>query len=385
MSKIGKKLETLCIHAGDTIDPATGAVMPPIYTSSTFEHESFGRPRAYAYSRGANPTRGALERCMAELEGGLRGFAYASGMAATAAVLELLEVGSHVVAPKCIYGGTLRLFDQVRRHSAGTEITYTDFDDLDQVASEMRATTRLIWLESPTNPLLEIIDLQAVADLAHRHDSLVCVDNTFATPIIQRPLELGCDIVMYSSTKYLGGHCDVIGGINVVASEELAKSIASVSSATGGIAGPFDAYLVLRGLKTLALRMERHQSNAQTVAEWLEQHPRVSEVRFPGLSSHPQHDLACRQMDGFGGVVTFTLDGDLEAVGTVLEKLRIFVMAESLGGVESIVGHPPTMSHSNLSPEQRLELGIPDNMIRLSIGIEHIDDLLADLDQALSG
>jgi cystathionine gamma-lyase len=384
MSNSGKKLETLCIHAGQTTDPATGAVMPPIYTSTTFEHEAFGQPGEYAYSRGANPTRAALERCIAELEGGVRGFAYASGMAATAAVLELLEAGSHVITQQGIYGGTLRLFNRLRRHSAGLDFTFVDFFDLQQVESLLRPETRLIWLETPTNPLLDVVDLAAIAELAHRHDVLVCVDNTFASPILQRPLERNCDIVMHSSTKYLGGHSDALGGINVVADPELGQRIAAITSGVGSVAGPFDAYLVLRGIKTLALRMERHETNAQAVAAWLEMHERVQLVRYPGLSSHPQHALARSQMDGFGGVVSFQLDGDLTAVGDVLEKLQVFTMAESLGGVESLVGHPATMSHSNMPDEQRRELGINDNLIRLSLGIEHVDDLSGDLEQALA-
>ncbi len=384
MSNSGKKLETLCIHAGQTTDPATGAVMPPIYTSTTFEHEAFGQAGEYAYSRGGNPTRAALERCIAELEGGVRGFAYASGMAATAAVLELLEAGSHVITQQGIYGGTLQLFNRLRRHSAGLDFTFVDFFDLQQVESLLRPETRLIWLETPTNPLLDVVDLAAIAELAHRHDVLVCVDNTFASPILQRPLERNCDIVMHSSTKYLGGHSDALGGINVVADPELGQRIAAITSGVGGVAGPFDAYLVLRGIKTLALRMERHETNAQAVAAWLEMHERVQLVRYPGLSSHPQHALARSQMDGFGGVVSFQLDGDLTAVGDVLEKLQVFTMAESLGGVESLVGHPATMSHSNILAEQRRELGINDNLIRLSLGIEHVDDLIGDLEQALA-
>ncbi len=384
MSDSGKKLDTLCIHAGQTTDPVTGAVMPPIYTSTTFEHEAFGQAGEYAYSRGSNPTRAALERCVAELEGGVRGFAYASGMAATAAVLELLEAGSHVITQPGIYGGTLRLFNQLRRHSAGLNFTFVDFFDLQQVESLLRPETRLIWIETPTNPLLDVVDLTAIAELAHRHDVLVCVDNTFASPILQRPLERDCDIVMHSSTKYLGGHSDALGGINVVADPELGQRIAAITSGVGGVAGPFDAYLVLRGIKTLALRMERHETNAQAVAAWLGTHQRVQLVRYPGLPSHPQHALARSQMDGFGGVVSFQLDGDLTAVGEVLDKLQVFTMAESLGGVESLVGHPATMSHSNIPAEQRRELGINDNLIRLSLGIEHVDDLIADLDQALT-
>jgi cystathionine gamma-lyase len=374
------RLETRCIHAGETVDPATGAVMPPIYTSTTYRQVSFGEPLDYAYSRVANPTRAALERCMAELESGVRGLAYSSGMAATAGVLELLDAGSHVVAPADIYGGTLRLFKQVRARTAGLQFSFVDFCDLDGVSAAIRPETRLMWIESPTNPLLKVIDIDAAIALARRHDMLVCVDNTFATPCFQRPLELGCDIVMHSTTKYLGGHSDVIGGVNVVANEELGRQMLSLRSAVGGVPGAFDAYLVLRGIKTLALRMERHAVNALAVADWLQQQPRVADVIYPGLQEHPQHELAARQMDGFGGMLAFMLDGD---VARFMNALQIFAAAESLGGVESLAGHPASMSHSNLAPAERRAMGILDNMIRLSVGIEAADDLIADLERAL--
>ena len=378
------KLATRCIHAGDTVDAATGAVMPPIVTSTTFKQPAFGEPGPYVYSRASNPTRDALERCVAELESGVRGLAFASGMAATATVLELLQAGDHVIAPADIYGGTLRLFSEVRARTFGLEFSFVNFCDLDEVKKAIRPTPRLFWVETPTNPLLRIMDLARTVDLARENKIMVAVDNTFATPCVQRPLEFGCDIVMHSTTKYLGGHSDVMGGLNVVADEELGQRMASMRSAGGGVAGPFDAYLTLRGVKTLALRMEKHQHNALTIARWLDEHRQIERVIYPGLESHPQHALAAKQMAGFGGVVTIELRGGLAHVGNFLNALEIFTLAESLGGVESLVGHPATMSHSNLAPARRLELGIPDTLVRLSPGIEDVDDLLADLDQALS-
>lgn len=378
------KLATRCIHAGDTVDSATGAVMPPIVTSTTFKQTAFGEPGNYIYSRVANPTRDALERCVAELESGVRGLAFSSGMAATATVLELLDNGAHVIAPSDIYGGTLRLFGEVRTRTSGLEFSFVNFCDLAEVESAIRPNTRLFWMETPTNPLLKILDLAAAVEIARRHNILVAVDNTFATPCFQRPLEFGCDIVMHSTTKYLGGHSDALGGLTVVADEELGKKMLSMRSAAGGVAGPFDAYLTLRGVKTLALRMERHASNTMAMARWLEGQDKVEHVYFPGLESHPQHELASRQMDAFGGIVTFRLRGDLGAVGQFMNHLEVFTLAESLGGVESLVGHPASMSHSHLSPEKRLALGIPDNLIRLSSGIEDIDDLLTDLENALA-
>ena len=380
----GHKLATRCIHAGDTVDPATGAVMPPIVTSTTFQQKAFGEPGDYVYSRASNPTRDALERCVAELESGVRGLAFSSGMAATATVLELLDAGAHVISPADIYGDTLRLFRQVRTRTSGLEFSFVDFCDLAEIEKAIRPTTRLIWVETPTNPLLRILDLEAIVAIARQHDLLVCVDNTFATPCVQRPLELGCDIVMHSTTKYLGGHSDALGGLNVVADEALGKQMLSMRSAVGGVAGPFDAYLTLRGVKTLALRMERHQSNCAAIASWLEAQKNVERVFYPGLDSHPQHELASRQMEGYGAVVSFILRGDLSTVGTFMNRLEVFTLAESLGGVESLAGHPATMSHSNLSVSERETLGIPDNLIRLSAGIEDVDDLLADLDRALS-
>ena len=378
------KLATRCIHAGDTVDPATGAVMPPIYTSTTYRQKGFGEPGDYVYSRAENPTRNALERCIADLESGVRGLAFSSGMAATATVLELLDKGAHVIAPGDIYGGTLRLFRQVRTRTSGLEFSFVDFCDPVQIEKAIRKTTRLFWVETPTNPLLRIMDLEATVEIARRHDIMVCVDNTFATPCIQRPLEFGCDIVMHSTTKFLGGHSDVLGGLTVVADAALGREMLSMRSAAGGVAGPFDAYLTLRGVKTLALRMERHQANSGAIADWLEGQEKVERVYYPGLASHPQHELASRQMDGYGPVVSFVLRGGLSKVGEFMNHLQVFALAESLGGVESLAGHPATMSHSNLSQAEREALDIPDNLIRLSAGIEDADDLMADLDRALS-
>ena len=377
-------LPTRCIHAGDTVDPATGAVMPAIYTSTTFRQDAFGEPGDYFYSRASSPTRDALERCVAELESGARGLAYSAGQAATAAVLDLLDAGDHILAPADIYGGSLRLFNQVRRRTAGLSASYVDFGDPAAVEAAIRPETRLIWIETPTNPLLNVHDLQSIVAVAGRHKVLVCVDNTFATPCFQRPLEVGCDIVMHSATKYLGGHSDVLGGLLVVTDEELGKQLASLRSAVGSVMSPFDSYLVLRGVKTLALRMERHGANALAVAKWLEKHEKAERVIYPGLPDHPGHELAARQMDGFGGVVTFVLAGGQPEVERFMNALSVFTLAESLGGVESLVGHPATMSHSVVPETERRAMGIGDTMIRLSVGIEHVDDLIADLDNALS-
>jgi cystathionine gamma-lyase len=384
MNRKSDKPETRCIHAGNTVDSVTGAVMPAIYTSSTFENEAFGVPREYIYSRGDNPTRAALERCAAELEGGVRAFGCASGMAATAAVLDLLPAGAHVVVPNEVYGGTYRLLTDIRAKSAGIEASFVDFSSPDNVAAACKDNTALVWFESPTNPLLSVIDIKAIAEVAHAHGALAAVDNTFATPMNQRPLELGCDIVMHSTTKYFGGHSDVIGGLVVVADAELGERLSGVIAITGGVAGPFDAYLTFRGIKTMALRMERHQSNSLAIAEWLERHKKVSRVIYPGLASHPGHELASRQMDmGYGAVVALELNGKQADVAAFMNKLQYFAIAEGLGGVESLVGHPRTMSHSRVPEDQKDALGLTENLVRLSVGIEHVDDLIADLDQAL--
>jgi cystathionine gamma-lyase len=378
-----QKPATRCIHAGDTEDPATGAVMPPIHTSVTYAQEELGKTRGYVYTRSANPTRDAVERCLAELEGGARALAFASGMAATATALELLDAGAHVIAPFDGYGGTFRILSEVRSRSAGLEVSFVDCCDLAAIEAAIRPETKMLWLESPTNPLLGIQDLKHAAALAKRHGILTVVDSTFATPLYQRPLEHGCDIVMHSATKYLGGHSDVLGGFLVAGTPELGKRLHLLRSMAGGVAGPFDSYLILRGIKTLALRMERHSENAQAVAEFLEGHARVKRVFYPGLASHPGHALAKRQMDGFGGMLSFEIDGGAAAARAFLEKLEVFTLAESLGGVESLAGYPATMSHSAMPAEQRRAAGISDSLIRLSVGIEDASDLVADLEAAL--
>lgn len=379
-----QQFATRCIHAGGATDPATGAVMPPIVTSTTFAWEALGQPREHIYTRSSNPTRNALERCVAELEGGARALAYASGQAATAGILDLLDAGSHVIAPLDFYGGTRRLFDQVRRRTAGLSFSFVDQADPAAIEAAIRPETRLLWIETPTNPLLRLVDLPVVTALARRRGILACVDNTFATPCFQRPLELGADLVMHSATKYLGGHSDVLGGIVVAADAELGARLHLLRSATGGVLGPFESYLVVRGIKTLALRMAAHHANSLAVAQYLAAHPRAERVHHPGLPSHPQHALACRQMAGFGGVVSFELAGDSGAVARFLDGLRVFTVAESLGAVESLAGHCATMSHSSVPTEERRAMGIADNLVRLSVGIESRDDLLADLDQALA-
>jgi cystathionine beta-lyase/cystathionine gamma-synthase len=378
------KFATRVIHGGQQPDPTTGAIMPPIYATSTYVQASPGRHKGYEYSRTHNPTRQAFERCVANLEGGTHGFAFASGMAATATILELLDSGSHVIAMDDLYGGTRRLFDGVRRRSAGLEFSFVDLTDPDLIEEALRDNTRMIWVESPSNPLLKIVDFEAIVELARARSILVVADNTFATPCLQRPIEHGVDIVMHSATKFLNGHSDMVGGIAVTADAELAERLAYLSNAIGAIAGPFDSFLALRGVKTLDVRMERHCSNALAVASWLERDPRVARVIYPGLPSHPQYELAMRQMSGFGGIVTFFIDGDLERARGFLERCRLFALAESLGGVESLVDHPAIMTHASVPARQREELGIDDRLIRLSVGIEDINDLLADIEQALS-
>jgi cystathionine gamma-lyase len=379
-----QKFATRVIHGGQQPDPTTGAIMPPIYATSTYVQASPGRHKGYEYSRTHNPTRQAFERCAANLEGGSHGFAFASGMAATATILELLDSGAHVIAMDDLYGGTRRLFDGVRKRSAGLEFSFVDLTDPDLIEAALRDNTRMIWVESPSNPLLKIVDFEAIVELARARGILVVADNTFATPCLQRPIEYGVDIVMHSATKFLNGHSDMVGGIAVTADAELAERLAYLSNAIGAIAGPFDSFLALRGLKTLDVRMERHCSNALAVASWLERDPRIARVIYPGLPSHPQYELAMRQMSGFGGIVTFFIDGDLERARTFLERCRVFALAESLGGVESLVDHPAIMTHASVPARQREELGIDDRLIRLSVGIEDINDLLADIEQALS-
>ena len=379
-----KQLATRAIHAGQSPDPSTGAIMPPIYATSTYVQSGPGEHQGYEYSRTQNPTRMAYERCLADLESGTHGFAFASGMAATSTILELLDSGSHVVAMDDLYGGTRRLFAGVRERSAGLSFNFVDMTDLSLLERALTPATRMIWLETPTNPLLKIVDLQAVAELAGRHGALVVVDNTFATPCLQRPLAFGADVVVHSATKYLNGHSDMVGGIIATADDELAEQLGYLQNSIGAVAGPFDSFLALRGLKTLPLRMERHSENALAIANWLTRHARVAEVLYPGLESHPQHALARQQMTAFGGIVTFFLDGTIDDVSQFLKKSELFALAESLGGVESLVNHPARMTHASVPADVRADLGITDQMIRLSVGIESQDDLIADLEQALN-
>ncbi|WP_240095699.1 cystathionine gamma-synthase [Thermomonas flagellata] len=379
------RLATLAIHGGQAPDPSTGAVMPPIYATSTYAQSSPGVHQGFEYSRSQNPTRFAYERCVAALEGGRRGFAFASGLAATATVLELLDSGDHVIASDDLYGGSYRLFERVRRRSAALDFSFVDLSDLDAFAAAITPRTRLVWIETPTNPLLKLVDIAAVAALAHRHGLRVVVDNTFASPVLQRPLQLGADIVMHSATKYLNGHSDMVGGVLVVGEDAaLAEQLAFLQNAVGAVQGPFDSFLALRGLKTLPLRMRAHCANALALAQWLQGQPGVAEVLYPGLPSHPQHALAARQMDGFGGMLSLRLAGGFPAAQRFCERLRLFTLAESLGGVESLVNHPAVMTHASIPPARRAQLGIGDDLVRLSVGIEAVEDLQADLAQALA-
>ena len=373
---------TRTIHAGQTPDPSTGAIMTPIYATSTYVQQSPGDHQGFEYSRSQNPTRNAYERCLADLESGSHGFAFASGMAAIATVLELIDSGSHILAMEDLYGGSFRLFDGVRQRSAGLSFTFADLSDPAALESQIRPETRMIWVESPTNPMLTLVDLAAVARVAKANDLLFVVDNTFASPYLQRPLEFGADIVVHSATKYLNGHSDVVGGAVVVNGDPLAERLWYLQNAVGAIAGPFDSFLALRGLKTLALRMQRHCENADKIAHWLEKHANVEHVIYPGLASHPQHGLAVRQMSGFGGMITFFIKGGLNAARRFLENCRLFALAESLGGVESLVEHPGIMTHASVPPEKRAALGISDTLIRLSVGVEDVDDLITDLSHA---
>jgi cystathionine gamma-lyase len=375
---------TRAIHGGQSPDPTTGAVMPPIYATSTYAQSSPGVHKGYEYSRTQNPTRMAYERCIADLEGGTRGFAFASGMAATATLLELVDSGDHVVAMDDLYGGSFRLFERVRRRSANLDFTFADLSDPNAAAAAIGPKTRMIWIETPTNPLLKLVDIAAVVAAARGRGILVVVDNTFATPWIQRPLELGADIVMHSATKFLNGHSDMVGGVAVVGDAALAERIGFLQNAIGAVGGPFDSFLALRGLKTLPLRMRRSSESALEIAARLERHPRVERVIYPGLPSHPQYAVAKRQMAAGGsGIVTFFLKGALTEARRFLERLEVFTLAESLGGVESLVDHPAIMTHASVPPEARAKLGISDSLVRLSIGIEDVPDLVADLENAL--
>ncbi|PAW49584.1 cystathionine beta-lyase [Pseudomonas moraviensis] len=376
---------TRVIHAGQEPDPTTGALMPPIYANSTYLQDSPGVHKGFDYGRSHNPTRFALERCVADLEGGTRAFAFASGLATISTVLELIDAGSHVISGNDLYGGTFRLFDKVRQRSAGHRFSYVDLTDLAAFEAALQDDTRLVIVESPTNPLLSLSDLAAIARICRARGIISVADNTFASPYIQRPLELGFDIVLHSTTKYLNGHSDVIGGIAVVGQNaELADKLGFLQNAVGAISGPFDAFLTLRGVKTLALRMERHCSNALELAKWLEQQPQVKRVYYPGLPSHPQHELAKRQMHGFGGMISVDLNSDLDGARRFLENVKIFALAESLGGVESLIEHPAIMTHATIPAETRAKLGIGDGLVRLSVGVEDLEDLRADLAYALT-
>ncbi|MBU1695184.1 MAG: cystathionine gamma-synthase [Verrucomicrobia bacterium] len=377
------RFETRAIHDGQPSDPVTGAVMTPVYQTSTFQQDGIGKPRAYEYSRSGNPTRAALEAALASLESGKYGLAFASGVAATTAVFNLLGPGDHVVAGEDLYGGTYRLLEKVFRRW-GMETTYVNAAHPDQVAAAFTDRTRLLWVETPTNPLLKLADLRALADVARTRKAWLAVDNTFASPYFQRPLELGAHIVVHSTTKYLGGHSDVIGGAVVVSDDELYRPLNTYQNTAGAVPGLWDCWLVLRGLKTLAVRMQAHEQNALRLARFLEKHPAIERVYYPGLPAHPQHELAKRQMSGFGGMISFDLKGGFPAVERFVGGLKLFLLAESLGGVESLACYPPKMTHSSIPPSERRRRGIGAGLVRLSVGIEHVDDLEQDLRQALN-
>jgi cystathionine beta-lyase len=384
MKNKSSDIATRVIHAGQAPDPLTGAVMTPIYATSTYAQASPGQNKGYEYSRTKNPTRAAYEKCVADLESGKQGFAFASGMAAIATIIEMLKPGDHIIAMDDLYGGTYRLLENVRKRSAGLKVTFVDLADASLIQEAVRPETRLLWAETPTNPMLKLINLSEVAALAKKNNLISVLDNTFATPIIQRPLEYGFDIVVHSATKYLNGHSDVIGGVAVVGdNKELAEQMGFLQNAVGAIAGPFDSFLVLRGIKTLDVRMQRHCENAFQLADWLEKHPQVTRVIYPGLASHPQHALARQQMRLYGGMISIVLKGDLQSTLKMLERCEIFTLAESLGGVESLIEHPAIMTHATVPAEVRETLGIRDTLVRLSVGIEAFDDLKSDLKQAL--
>ena len=379
--------DTRAIHAGQEPDPTTGAIMTPIYTSSTYVQESPGVHKGYDYSRSINPTRKALEVCIADLEGSSFGYAFSSGMAACSTVLEVLNSGDHVLAMDDLYGGTYRLFEDVRKRSAGLEFTFSDLSDLSTLKSSITSNTKMIWVETPTNPLLKIVDLLEIAKFAKENNLISVCDNTFCSPYVQNPLELGFDIVVHSATKYLNGHSDLIGGVVICSNQrpELADQILFLQNAVGSIMSPFDSFLLLRSLKTLAVRMERHCENAMKIASFLENHKAIEKVIYPGLKSHPHHELASKQMQGYGGMITLILKGGLDSAKSFLERTEIFSLAESLGGVESLIEHPAIMTHASIPPEIREEIGISDGLVRLSVGIESLDDLIQDLEVSLKG
>ena len=377
-------LGTRAIHAGQSPDPSTGAIMTPIYATSTYVQSSPGVHQGYEYSRSQNPTRMAYERCVADLEGGRQGYAFASGLAAASTVLDLLDSGSHVIAMDDLYGGTYRLFERVRRRSAGLDFSFIDLNDTAALKAALKPNTRMIWAETPTNPMLKLVDLAKIGAFARKHGLILVVDNTFCSPMLQRPLEHGADLVLHSATKYLNGHSDMVGGI-VVAGEnaELAEQMAFLQNSVGAVAGPFDSFLAMRGLKTLHLRMRAHCESAMTIAHWLDKHPAVERVIYPGLKSHPQHALARRQMDGSGGIISIEVKGGLRKARRMLERCHLFALAESLGGVESLIEHPAIMTHASVPPANRKKLGISDGLIRLSVGVENVADLQAELKAAL--
>ena len=374
---------TRAIHAGQEPDAETGAVVVPIYQTSTFAQAAVGEHKGYEYSRTGNPTRSALERCIASLEGGRHGLAFASGMAAESAIMGLLKPGDHTIAVNDLYGGTYRLFRRVLE-PLGLTFSFVDGSDLNAVEAAFTERTRMVWLESPTNPLLKLVDISAVSRIAHQRDAMVAVDNTFMSPYLQRPLGLGADIVVHSATKYLGGHSDVVAGVLVVERDELRERLAFIQNAVGAVPGPLDCWLVLRGLKTLAVRMREHDKNARLIAEFLQEHEQVERVYYPGLPTHPQHELARRQMSGFGGMIAFEVRGGLEAARRMVERTRLFTLAESLGGVEALIELPAAMTHASIPAEVRRAHGVADGLVRISVGIEDVADLISDLDQALA-
>ncbi len=377
-----QKFETRAIHAGCEPDSGTGAIMTPIFQTSTYVQESPGKHKGYDYSRTHNPTRTALEKNIASLEEGNYGLAFSSGMSAISTITQMLNAGDHIICSDDVYGGTFRLFDKVLK-KFNLEFDFIDLTRLQSLERYIKNTTKLVWLESPSNPLLKLIDIEATARIAKSRGIVTVVDNTFATPFFQKPLKLGADIVMHSTTKYLNGHSDVIGGALVMNEQELYEKLLFLQNAAGGVPGPFDCFLVLRGIKTLAIRMERHAENALKIAQFLENHPKVRKVIYPGLRSHPQHELARKQMSGFGGIITFFIKGGLEAARKFLERVTVFSLAESLGGVESLIEHPAIMTHASLPKEVRDKIGISDELIRVSVGIEHVDDLISDIEHAL--
>ncbi len=378
-------LGTRAIHAGQSPDPSTGAIMVPIYATSTYVQKSPGVHQGYEYSRSQNPTRMAYERCVADLEGGSQGYAFASGLAAASTVLDLLDSGSHVIAMDDLYGGTYRLFERVRKRSAGLDFSFVDLNDMKSVKAALKPNTRMIWAETPTNPMLKLVDLAKLGAFARKHGLILVVDNTFCSPMLQRPLEFGADLVLHSATKYLNGHSDMVGGIVVAGDNaELAEQMAFLQNSVGAVAGPFDSFLAMRGLKTLHLRMRAHCESAMEIAKWLEKHPAINRVIYPGLKSHPQHALAKRQMDGFGGIISIEVKGGLRKSRRMLERCKLFALAESLGGVESLIEHPAIMTHASVPLANRKRLGISDGLIRLSVGTEDLADLRNELESALS-